>query len=253
MSFYKRYRRVHRHSKLKCFLLSIFLLFFMILVLLSYVGNKLWPIIVRYAITDATNIVTEVVNQVLQKEVIQLLNDEELFMINKDENGTITMIDFNPATINMILQRSNEVLQKYLNAIESGDANYLSQSSITLDNVLLEKVKEGRITAIPIGITTGNALLANLGPKIPVCIHFIGNVSSNVKSTVENYGINNALLSSNIQVNVRAELILPLSNHVLDISTDIPLSIKMIQGKVPSYYQSGYHDTSSLLALPFVE
>ncbi len=239
-----------RHRKFSIFIYSLVGIIIFTSLLLYYVGNKMWPVLVRYAKTDANHVITEVANQAVQKEIIQLLSDEELFVVEKETDGTITMIDFDSVILNQLLQKTNTIIQSYLLAVEEGNVDFLKENNITLDNVLLQKLAEGRIALVPMGIATGNALLANLGPKIPVRIHFIGNVSSHVKSKVENYGINNALLSSYIQVSITAEVILPLSIDQIDLTIDIPLSIKMIQGKVPTYYQSGYHDNSSLLTLP---
>ena len=62
------------------------------------------------------------------------------------------------------------------------------------------------------GIITNNALLSNLGPKVPVKINLVGNVISNVGTKVENYGINSIMVevySINFEriVQVQKELI----------------------------------------------
>ncbi len=246
-------KRRRRLSKMHTFLFSIIILIALTVSSLYFVGNRIWPVIIRYATSDAENVVTEVVNQVLQKEIIDLLNMDNLFVINKDTDGIITMIDFNPQTINEILQKANEVIQAHLIAIENGDVTFLKQSNITLDSELVQKIREGRIALIPMGVALDNVLFANLGPKVPVQIHFMGNVASNITSKVENYGINNALLSSSIHMEINAQIILPLASSPIDISVEIPLSLKMIQGKVPNYYQNGYHSNSSLFAIPFEE
>lgn len=248
---YLKHRK--RISKNKILLCSILGLVVVTIFLLSHISNKIWPVLVSYAKTDAENIIVEIMNQAVQKKIPEVLDINELFVTNKDENGMITMIDFNPVTINQILAIANETIQKNLQAVENADVDYLKQSEIVLENALFENIGTGRISLIPMGVITNNVILANLGPTIPVKIHFIGNVTSNVHSKMSNYGINNVLLESFIQVTVKAELILPISIESIIVETEIPISIKMIQGKVPNYYQNGYNNNSSLLSIPIEE
>ena len=44
---------------------------------------------------------------------------------------------------------------------------------------------------IPLGVVTGNCILSNFGPKVPVKMSVIGNVDSDLKTKLEDSGINN--------------------------------------------------------------
>lgn len=242
-----------KKSKLKIFILTIIGIILFTMLSLYKISNSIWPILVKYAKSEAETIVTEIINQAVQKKIPEMMNMDELFITNKDDSGVITMIDFNTVTINKILQMTNSIIQTNLYALENSDIEQLKESGISLDSALFQKIGNGRISLIPIGIVTKNALLSNLGPSIPVKINFIGNVTSNVVSKMTDYGINSVMVSVFIKVNISAEIILPLSLEKITIITEIPLSIKMIQGKVPNYYQNGYKDNSSLLSIPIEE
>ena len=64
----------------------------------------------------------------------------------------------------------------------------------------------------------------------------IGDVCSNISTTVSSYGINNALIEVDVYVEVSMIVNLPFITERITISNKIPLSLKVIQGVVPNYY-----------------
>jgi sporulation protein YunB len=100
------------------------------------------------------------------------------------------------------------------------------------------------------GAVFGNSFLANLGPQIPIRFNLVGNIKSNLKSSITNYGINNALIETVIHLALSVKIILPISAKEVTIESDIPISMKMITGKVPQVYMNGYNQTSPILTLP---
>ena len=53
--------------------------------------------------------------------------------------------------------------------------------------------------------------LGNLGPKIPIRFHVIGDVQANVVASIEEFGINNAYIEVNILLKVNVQIIVPLA------------------------------------------
>ena len=66
----------------------------------------------------------------------------------------------------------------------------------------MEKLKSGIIYQVPTGIIFNNGLLSNIGPKIPVKLSLIGDVTIDIKTTIKDYGINNAVIQVSINVKV---------------------------------------------------
>jgi len=85
-------------------------------------------------------------------------------------------------------------------------------------------------------MATNNALLSNVGPKIPVRVSLSGEMESNIKTEIEEYGINNSVLKIIINVSVSEQIILPLLSKKITVDNDVPIAIKMIQGQIPDYY-----------------
>ena len=138
--------------------------------------------------------------------------------------------------VNRLLSNTTNSIQVNLRYIESGEPEKLILMDEALSEYNVDDLKKGIIGNIPTGVIFNNALLANLGPKLPIRIKIMGDIISNVYTKVTNYGINNAVVEVSIKVDVTAQAILPFSSKVIQVTSDIPLTIKLMQGTVPSYY-----------------
>ena len=67
-------------------------------------------------------------------------------------------------------------------------------------------------------------------------LKIIGNVTSGIKTDVKEYGINNSLITISSEITVEMMVILPFSSDYVSITNLVPISIKIIQGKVPEFY-----------------
>ena len=91
---------------------------------------------------------------------------------------------------------------------------------------------------IPMGSIFQNPVLNNRGPKIPVRMELVGSVITGINSKVKDYGINNSLIEIYVHVEVRERVILPVTAKDVTIVNDIPISYKLIKGKIPTYYSN---------------
>ena len=64
----------------------------------------------------------------------------------------------------------------------------------------------------------------------------IGNVTSGIKTEVKEYGINNSLITVSVEINIEVMVILPFSSDYVNVTNQVPIAIKLIQGKVPNVY-----------------
>ena len=71
----------------------------------------------------------------------------------------------------------------------------------------------------------------------------IGSVFSKLSVDIKDYGINNALIKVNINIESEVKILLPFVSSVKKINVDVPVIMKVIEGNVPSYYFDGYLDT----------
>ena len=137
---------------------------------------------------------------------------DELFTIEKDNNGNITMIKSNVYAINEII---SDVAIKIQNEIE----------------------KRGREDIeIALGSFTGFKLLAGKGPGVPIRISSIGNVETDIRSEFTAKGINQTLHRIYLQVECEISILTPYEDITQKIANQVLIAENVIVGKIPSTY-----------------
>jgi len=227
-------------------LLILIILIFSLLLTFRFINKKIYPTLISYATSEIKKISSILINNAITKEFSDI-NVDDLFITTKDSNGQIKSMDFNPIIVNKALSSLTISIQNDLKELEKGNLKKLNMSNYLSNNYKTEKLKDGIIFEIPTGMAFNNALLANLGPKIPVRINLIGNILSNVNTNLTNYGINSALVEVVIHIEVELEVLIPFSSGQIIVTSDVPVAMKLVQGNVPNYYVNGDKNSSSLM------
>ena len=213
--------------------LIIILIILGIVFLFNFIGNHITPIIINYAEKQARKVAIAVIIASANAKIMEI-DTETLFKETKDG------IDYNPAALMKALEQISKNVRLYLKKIENGKIDDLNITNISYINVSKKKQKKGIIYEVPTGIIFNNGLLANLGPKIPVRLNLIGDITTDIKTNIKEYGINNALIEISVNVKVTEQVVLPFDTKEIKVETNIPLAIKVIKGDVPGYYMSPY-------------
>ena len=79
-------------------------------------------------------------------------------------------------------------------------------------------------------------MFANIGPTIPIKLTFIGQVNTELDVKVREYGINNVIVEMDVIVSVCEQASMPLTSKKKDIIVKEPISIEIIKGEIPNYY-----------------
>ena len=66
----------------------------------------------------------------------------------------------------------------------------------------------------------------------------------------ETYGINSVYIEVKLHIEITELITMPLKTEEVKIETDVPLTIKVIQGSIPNYYQQQLQKDSSIFTLP---
>ena len=120
----------------------------------------------------------------------------------------------------------------------------------TFKGLRFKDIKHGVVCELPMGVLLSNALFSNSGPVIPIKFNFIGQVSTNLETKIKNYGINNAYIEVNIHIKLNEVITMPMQTRKINVETDVPIAMKIIQGNLPIYYQSDLRRDSSIFSLP---
>lgn len=204
------------------------------------VENGIRPVLLTIAQTETQRIGTLAINQAVYKKTLENTNMDKLIEVQKDNNGKLTSVNFNPVIANQVLHETTNNVQKYLNEIALGNVKDLSiPNSIDVEQNGEHIYKEGIIHMIPLGQATNNALLAHLGPKVPVRLTAIGDVKSQLTRNVEATGINNTTIEYMVDITVDVKIVIPFATSTEVVETSILIGSIFIPGVVPDFFSSG--------------
>ncbi|TGB02205.1 sporulation protein YunB [Halobacillus salinus] len=215
---------------------------FMVLTGLSlwYINRGITPALVSIAETKTQQFARDAINEAVSKHISEDLQFKDLVNIEKDDEGNIVYMGWNSIVVNRVLRNTTLRVQTYLKRMELNELP-MEDTSMEPDldpDMTQEQMGEQPATLIeiPIGQATNNALLANLGPKVPVQLRVIGDVQSNFENELTEYGINAALFELSIHIEVNVRIVIPFSTETTTVATDIPIDTATILGEVPNFY-----------------
>ena len=231
-----------RHSKNIKYIIII-LIVLGIIISFRIINKRVSPIMISIAEEETKKISDIIINDSVKKELNNGLTFEKLFITTYDNNNLST-IDFDSIIVNKLLNNVTSNIISSIKSVENGNIDNLDM----LKNYNINKLKKGIIYEIPLAYSYNNVFLSNIRPKIPVKIHMIGNVNSNIRTKVTDYGINNALLEVYLDIEIELQVILPLLSSNIINKISVPIAIKMINGDIPKYYSSNEKNNS--LSIP---
>ncbi|MFA8437406.1 sporulation protein YunB [Pueribacillus sp. YX66] len=204
------------------------------------VESGIKPVLVEIAKAETQRIAQQAINDAVSQKMVgdveALSEQHELVITEKDESGKITSARINSRSFNRILSEATETAQEYLNMIERGEINQWSELLEETDIEPVGDHEHGVVHYIALGKATRNALLANLGPKVPIRFHTIGEVQSKPVSDVKLVGINNIWIEINIRFEVNVNVVVPFATETDKVTANVPLVFTLINGEVPQFY-----------------
>lgn len=223
-------------------LIILIISFITSIIMILSTGKNLEKVIVSYSTKEVERIANVILNDVVSLE--DDFFDKEFYNIIKDEEGNISLIDFDTKITNDILKNINDKALKKITQLEKGNSKYLELSD-SLKGTRLTYLDNGIVCDIPLGVLLNNSLLVNFTTSIPIKFSFIGTVSSNMFTNVKEYGFNNALIEIGIEVTIKEQITMPHSTKNIPVTTKINLATQVIQGKVPLYYNGNFTTSSN--------
>lgn len=245
--FFKRMVRAKAPLPLR----YIFIISFLIFIVLTLQGlwlidQRMRPALMTIAEMETQKVAVHAIQEAITGEVMKNIEVEDMVDIERNKDGHVTSVNFNPKLYNQVLAETIEQVNNYLKKVEEGEGS--TEDSFGKVQKSLEE--GGIIHRIPLGQATNNALLAQLGPRIPVQFQTIGDVKPEISEAIEESGINNTYLRVAIDIKVDVRIYIPFATEKSMVSTTVPLGIVFISGEVPEYYSSGSGDAPSLSIVP---
>lgn len=195
---------------------------------LFFVNRTVEPIIMNIAKKEINRIATEAIYESVD-EYMKKINMED-FITMTNSNSSSPTYTINPKTSISFRTNITREIQNKLGFIQTNPFDSPTAAKEQFNQVIYK---------IPLGVVTGNALLANYGPKIPVKMATVGHVESDFKTELTNSGINNTFLELTVLFKVKMQIVIPSFSEETLVQQEINVGGILMKGNVPSYYSNG--------------
>ena len=213
-------------KKIGIFIFIIILIIVLSLLILKFINDKVAPRVMDYSISEMKRVASTIINRSIRDDSLPSEELEQMFIVSKSKEEEVISITLDSGIVNKITNRISDSCEDNLRLVEEHRFSELKKKFNIGEEYFF----------VPSGILFNNSILSAIGPKIPVNLKMIGNVTSGIITDVKEYGINNSLIMVSLEIKVEMMVILPFSTEYVSITNYVPIAIKLIQGKVPNIY-----------------
>lgn len=230
------------HGKLlsKIIFVTIILVILFTIFLLSKFTNHLNHSLIQISTNEITRVTYRFIIDKLNSSIFNHTNLEDILILEKNKQDEILYVDFNLEQAYLVLDEVSGILTDAFALLD--DENV---SVAYLDEDLSHELGS-MVLSIPIGNSFQNMYFYNLGPRVPVRIHFIGSVLTNLKTKVTDYGLNNALVELFVHIEFKTQIMSPFDVEEITLKYDAVIASVMIEGEVPNFYGGTIERESSI-------
>lgn len=201
--------KLKERLKRKYYILITFLIsLFLFIIIFSLYSKKLNPKLNDY--------IDFLVKDEIYKKVIKsnnfITNEEvnDILYIDKNDSNEIVYLDYD-------IDKTYKLLNKYIDSLKKDNS-------------------KSKILTVPFFIASDNIIISSLGPKIKFKYEIIDNVKGKIKTKVTDFGVNNALVEMYFELEIGYLVVIPMNKKESVLKTEILISSKVINGKVPTFY-----------------
>ena len=213
-------------KKITWFIVTILVIIIIAVIIIKIISDKITPLVMDYSIGEMKRITSIIINRSINSDILDENEMNNLFVVSKNETGEVITVSLDSIIVNKITDKISDVCEDNLRLIEEGKYQELKMKFNIGEEYFY----------VPSGIIFKNTILSGIGPKIPINLKIVGNVTSGIKTEVKEYGINNSLITISSEIVVEMMVVLPFSSDYVSITNYVPIAIKIIQGKVPQFY-----------------
>ncbi|KXH79237.1 sporulation protein YunB [Sporosarcina sp. HYO08] len=232
MKFHGQSTRRRRAKRKKNIWLPLLIPAFLITIPLSlYVVNeKLKPVYVQYAEVQTRKIAAHVINKAINSRPEGTIDNSRIITSVSGQDG---MVKIDSDIVNQVVAETHALVESHLEQAEAGNLDLLPlQDNIKYDQKEMEN-HGGIVFFVPLSQALQIPLLGNLGPKVPIRFHVIGDVHAVPETEIRDFGINNAYVEISVLLSVNVQIIVPLATKTSTLEQKIPVAITVIKGDIP--------------------
>lgn len=208
--------------------MPIICIFFIAILICFSIWNFINPIFEALCEDRAKSVATIITNEEATN-IMKKYNYDTFFTIEKDEKGSIQMINANVLKINQVI----------------------SDIAINIQQRLDENQKNS--VYISSGAMTGIRFLSGFGPKINIRIASTGNVDTDLKSEFISQGINQTMHKVYLVIKTNVNILTSYKTIQKTIENQVLIAENVIVGNIPSTYYNFEGSNSEQEALRLIE
>lgn len=186
-----------------------------------------------------TNIVNDAVLN-YKKNGVELNNLIITTVNNKDE---VISVDVDMQKGYELMEGVVGEIRKNIRKFQETDYEYYNMESLYYD-------RNSIVVMIPMGAITGQNLIVNLGPKVPVKLSLLENVKGSIRTEVQDYGINNSLVNVYLKIVIEQNIEMPSATDSFFNKEEMLISSKLIHGTVPNFIGNFKNSESEVVNIP---
>lgn len=220
----------------KAFLLTIIIFTVCVLLSIVVIDRGIKPILMEIAKEKTNEFATRAINRAVR------FTEEYDFMdianIVYDNNGKVAAYSVAPGAISEITRNATQRIEDYFHRLNRGEPIFHDEDEMFeyTDGVEERLFEDPTLVEIPLGQVTGNTVLANLGPRIPINLEVIGTVRTNITREQTEFGINGVWISFYLNVEADVQVIIPFTSEVTTVTAQIYIDGGALMGEVPDFY-----------------
>lgn len=162
---------------------------------------------------EGRKVCTDLINQAVFEQV-SADSETEYVLVERNEDGEITSVLSNTNAVNSVNQKISHSVNDKLKKLEHENIN------------------------VPVGTLSGITLFTGRGTNIPLRLHQIGAVNTEMKSKFEGTGVNQTKYSLYIEITVEMTAVLPANSTDITVKSQYLVNETIIVGEAPKMYLS---------------
>jgi sporulation protein YunB len=171
--------------------------------------RSLRPPFMAIATGVARQVATQAINDALTRRIAEDAEYARIVEVDRDSSGHVTSAHFNFAEV----------------------ARIESLTTLRVQHVLARL--EERTIYVPALQAMGSAILATLGPSIPIHIQPLGSAQSDVQPVVFSAGVNQTVHILYLHITAQVAVVVPFVTEPVRVETRIPIAYVVFVGAVP--------------------
>lgn len=211
LAFLKNTPKSHKSRRKIKNTMPVVLIFLVAIITCFSIWNFVNPIFETLCKDKAKSEATIITNEETTK-IIEKYNYDTFFTIQKDEKGSIQIINANVLKINQVTSDIAVAIQK---ALDSNEKNRVYIYS---------------------GAITGIRFLSGAGPRIPLKIASVGNIDTDLKSEFISQGVNQTLHRVYLEIKANVSILSSFKTIESSIQNQVLIAEHVIIGEIPSNY-----------------